>query len=177
MQTIATTRNDLALAALRSAMGIIFVIFGQYKVFGIGFTLGGGFQYWVKGFLEGRAYPFMVPVLKGFVLPHAVPIAFLVAYGELAIGLALVLGVWVRQASLFGLVYMLALLFSANYPVASDYPDGRLAFWEYFGAACDHLFPALCFATFAFGRADLALSLMSRFRVRERAGMRSRSNL
>jgi thiosulfate dehydrogenase (quinone) large subunit len=161
VQIIPTPRNDMALAVLRSSVGIIFIILGQYKVFGTGFTLGGGFQYWVKGFLDGRAYPFMVPVLRDFVVPHAVPIAFLVAYGELAIGLALVIGVWVRQASLFGLVYMLALLFSANYPVASDYPDGRLAFWEYFGAACDHLVPALCFATFAFGRADRALSLAS----------------
>jgi thiosulfate dehydrogenase (quinone) large subunit len=163
MQTNATARNDLVMAVLRGTVGTIFVILGQYKVFGTAFTLGGGFQYWVKGFLGGRAYPFMVPVLRDFVLPHAVPLAFLVSYGELAIGLALVLGVLVRPASIFGLVYMLALLFASNYPVASDYPDGRLAFWEYFGASCDHLFPALCFAVFLFGRADQRFSLTSRF--------------
>jgi thiosulfate dehydrogenase [quinone] large subunit len=61
-------------------------------------------------------YPFVVPVLKGFVLPFAKPIAFLVAYGELAIGLGLVLGILVRPASVCGFVYMLALLFSSNYP-------------------------------------------------------------
>lgn len=32
----------------------------------------------------------MAPVLQGFVLAHGTPIAFLVAYGEFAIGLALV---------------------------------------------------------------------------------------
>ena len=58
----------------------------------------------------------MVPVLKNFVLPHATPIAFLAAYGELAIGIALVFGRWVRAASLCGLVYMATLLFSSNYP-------------------------------------------------------------
>ncbi len=109
-----------ALAALRVAVGTLFLIFGEYKVFGTQFTIHGGFQHWIKVFLQdgGGAYPFLVPVLKGFVLPHAVPIAFLVAYGELAIGIALVLGVWVRAASVCGAIYMLTLLFSANYPGA-----------------------------------------------------------
>jgi hypothetical protein len=49
-----------------------------------------------------------------------------VAYGKLAIALALVLGVLVRTASVCGLVYMLALLFSSNYPGA------HAAFWQYF---------------------------------------------
>jgi hypothetical protein len=42
--------------------------------------------------LEGGAYPFMVPVLKNFVLPQATPIRFPVAYAELGIGIALVSG-------------------------------------------------------------------------------------
>lgn len=159
MQTEQVTRNDLALAALRVSLGAVFVIFGQYKVFGTGFTRGGGFQFWIDGFLPDRAYPFMVPVLKTFVLPHATAIAFIVAYGELAIGLALILGVLVRTASTFGLIYMLLLLFSANYPVAADYPGGQPAFWEYFGAASDHLFAVLCFATLMIGRADRVMTL------------------
>ncbi len=76
-----------ALAGLRIAVGVLFLIFGEYKVVGTQFTLGGGFQSWIGRFLQDGAYPFMVPVLKNFVLPHATPIAFLVAYGELAIGL------------------------------------------------------------------------------------------
>jgi len=59
---------------------------------------------------------FMAPVLRGFVLPHATSIAFLVAYGELAIGLALVLGILVRSASFCGLIFMLTMLFSSDYP-------------------------------------------------------------
>lgn len=159
MQKEEVTRNDVALAGLRVLLGAIFVVFGQYKVLGSGFTRGGGFQFWINGFLPDRAYPFMVPVLKGFVLPHATAIAFLVAYGELAIGIALIAGVLVRTASTFGLIYMLLLLFSANYPVAADYPGGRFAFWEYFGASSDHLFAVLCFATLIVGRADRALTL------------------
>lgn len=166
MKTEEVVRNDVALAGLRIVLGAIFVIFGQYKVLGTGFTLGGGFQFWIHGFLPDRAYPFMVPVLRDFVLPHATAIAFLVAYGELAIGLALILGVLVRTASMFGLIYLLLLLFSANYPVASDYPGGQSAFWEYFGASSEHLFAVLCFATLVVGRSDRVLTLRHILRKR-----------
>jgi len=137
-------RNTRALSILRIAVGALFLIFGEYKVFGTQFTLGGGFQGWIDRFLAGGAtYPFMAPILRGFVLPHKTAIAFLVAYGELAIGLALFLGVLVRIASIAGLVYMLALLFSSNYPGPAAAP------WQYFGASLDHLVLAMCFATFA----------------------------
>jgi thiosulfate dehydrogenase (quinone) large subunit len=146
-------RNTLALAALRIAIGILFLIFGQYKVFGTAFTLGGGFQFWINRFLADGSYPFMVPVLRNFVLPHATPIAFLVAYGELAIGLALTFGLLVRPASICGLVYMLTLLFSSNYT------GPGAPFWQYFGASLDHLVPALCFAAFIFGDPEKSLSI------------------
>src|SRR5438045_6125031 len=107
------TTSARSLTALRIAVGCIFLIFAQYKVFGMQFTRGGGFQYWINLFLQGGAYPFMIPVLRNFVLPHATVIAFLVAYGELAIGLAMVSGIFVRPASVWGMVYMLTLLFSS----------------------------------------------------------------
>src|SRR3989475_7663412 len=142
------TRNSYALALLRIGVGIFFLIFGQYKVFGTAFTLHGGFQFWINKFLEAGTYPFMAPVLRGFVLPHATAIAFLIAYGELAIGLALTLGILVRAASLSGLIFVLTLLFS------SDYPGSQAAFWQYFGASLSHSVFALCFAAFLIGRAD-----------------------
>ena len=142
-----------ALAGLRVSIGVLFLIFAEYKVLGTQFTLGGGFQYWINRFLEGGAYPFMVPVLKNFVLPHARPIAFLVAYGELAIGTSLVLGLLVRPASVFGGVYMLSLLFSANYP------GPTAPFWQYFGASLEHLVFLLCFVAFALTRTEDVLSV------------------
>jgi thiosulfate dehydrogenase [quinone] large subunit len=147
------TRNSQALALLRIGVGILFLIFGQYKVFGTAFTLHGGFQFWINKFLEGGAYPFMAPILRGFVLPHATSIAFLVAYGELAIGLALFFGVMVRSASFCGLIFMLSMLFS------SDYPGAGAPFWQYFGASLSHSVFALCFAAFLFGRADSVCSV------------------
>ncbi len=147
-----------ALAWLRLCVGALFLIFGEYKVFGTQFTLHGGFQYWINLFLQGGAYPFVAPVLRNCVLPHATPIAFLVAYGELAIGIALALGIFVRAASLFGMVYMLTLLFSANYPG----PHAPL--WQYFGASLAHLVPALCFAAFAMTRREDTLSIRNLWR-------------
>jgi thiosulfate dehydrogenase [quinone] large subunit len=90
----------------------------------------------------------MAPVLRNFVLSHARPIAFLVAYGELAIGIALTLGVWVRRASAFGLLYMMTLLLSSNYPG----PNAPM--WQYFGASLDHSVLGLCFVAFLIGRSD-----------------------
>src|SRR5215475_11991239 len=107
MSVTIETQNERGLAFLRIAVGVLFLIFGQYKVFATYFTLHGGFQFWIHRFLENNAaYPFMVPLLKGFVLAHATPLAFLVAYGELAIGLALTLGLLVRPASCAGLIFM-----------------------------------------------------------------------
>ncbi|MCL4524354.1 MAG: DoxX family protein [Acidobacteria bacterium] len=164
MPSLSEDRNARVLAGLRIAVGALFLIFGQYKVFGAQFTFGGGFQFWINRFLEGGAYPFMVSVLQNFVLPHGTAIAFLVAYGELAIGLGLVFGILVRAASVCGTIYMLALLFS------SDYPGPHAAFWQYFGGALDHLVLALCFVAFALGDADRVLSV--RWLLRRRSAGR-----
>jgi uncharacterized membrane protein YphA (DoxX/SURF4 family) len=146
--------NTFALAALRIAIGCLFLIFGQYKVFGSEFTRHGGFQWWINRFLEdGGAYPFMIPVLERIVLQHATAVAFLVAYGELAIGIGLVLGACVRIASAFGVIYMLTLLLSSNYPGA------HVPLWQYFGASLDHSVLALCFLTFIVSRSDAAFSI------------------
>ena len=145
--------NDRPLALLRIAVGILFLIFGEYKVFGTEFMGHGGFQFWIMKFLEQGVYPFMEPVLRGFVLSHAKPLAYLVAYGELAIGIALVLGLLVRVASAFGFLFMLTLLFS------SDYPGAGARFWEYFGGSLSHSVLAVCFLVFFLGRADNAWSI------------------
>jgi len=148
-----TIRNNYALALLRIGVGILFLVFAQYKVFGTIFTLHGGFQFWINKFLARGAYPFMEPILRGFVLPHATVIAFLVAYGEFAIGLALTFGIQVRSASICGIIFMLTLLFS------SDYPGAGAPLWQYFGASLSHSVFALCFVAFAIGRADSVWSV------------------
>lgn len=152
----ASNANNRALAFLRIAVGVFFLVFGEYKVFGSQFVLGGGFQYWINKFLtEGAYYPFMAPVLRGFVLPHATPMALLVAYGEFAIGLALVSGVLVRPASVAGFIYMMTLLFSSNYPGA------HAPLWQYFGASLSHSVLAICFVAFVLGKSEAVWSVVA----------------
>src|SRR5713226_10759255 len=105
----------------------------------------------------------MGPVLRGFVLAHATPIAFLVAYGELAIAIALIFGMLVRPASVGGLIFMLTLL------VSSDYPGAGAPFWQYFGASLSHSVFVLCFVAFLIGRADAVWSIKA-LRKNQRSG-------
>ena len=153
MKALSHARNSFALALLRIAVGVLFIIFGEYKVFGREFVFGGGFSYWINRFLQDGAYPFMVPVLRGFVLRHTTSLALLVAYGELAIGLSLMLGMLTRIAAAAGFIYMMALLFSSNYPGA------HVPLWHYFGASLDHSALALCFAAFVVGDSESKLSI------------------
>jgi len=149
--------NSRALAFLRISVGAFFLIFAQYKILSTQFVLHGGFQFWINKFLtEGGAYPFMAPILRNFVLPHATPIAFLVAFGELAIAISLLLGILVRPASIAGLIFMLTLLFS------SDYPGPSAPLWQYFGASLSHSIFALCFLTFLQGAPEAVWSLRGR---------------
>jgi hypothetical protein len=64
MPTMIADRNAHALAILRISVGLLFLIFAEYKVFGSQFTRGGGFQFWINRFLAEGAYPFMVPILQ-----------------------------------------------------------------------------------------------------------------
>src|SRR5258708_27294651 len=95
----------------------------------------------------------MSPVLRGLLLPPPTSIASLAATGELAIGLALFLAILVRSASLCGLVFMLTMLFS------SDYPGAGAPFSQYFGASLSHSVFALCFGASLSGRADSVWSI------------------
>jgi uncharacterized membrane protein YphA (DoxX/SURF4 family) len=155
--------NDRALAFLRIAVGIFFVVLAEYKVFGTEFTLGGGFRSSVQSFLsQGEAYPFMRPLLEVLLAHGTILAAFFVAYGEFAIGLSLIVGVLSRLASVFGFVLMIGIWLS------SGYPGPHAAFWMYWGASLSQTVFALCFVVLAFGRAEESWSL--RYFLRAKAG-------
>jgi thiosulfate dehydrogenase [quinone] large subunit len=149
-------RNTTALTVLRILVGMFFVFFGEYKVFGTGFTLHGGFERWIQSFLAQGAYPWMKPVLEGIILPHARICAFLTAYGELMIGLGLVAGVLTRIASVFGILLMTLLWASAGYP------GQHVALWQYFGASLQWSVFIACFAAFVIGEPEARWSLWPR---------------
>ncbi len=132
------------LALSRIFVGGMFLLFGEYKVFRPEFAHG-GIQYWLAQF---SPFPFYKPFLGHWVAPHPVFWAYVVGWGELAIGLSLLSGWRVRAASLGGLFEMLNLLAATGYS-----PGPHADLWKYFGANLDHICPALLFLIFLFSRA------------------------
>jgi thiosulfate dehydrogenase (quinone) large subunit len=128
------------LALVRIAVGVIFLLFAEYKVFETGFAHG-GMQKWIGGFLQNdMVVHWYRPFLENVVMPHATLFAYLFGAGELLVGLALVTGVWVRPAAAGGAFMMLNLLLSEWIGVG---PNARI--WQYFGAQLDHICPLMIF--------------------------------
>jgi thiosulfate dehydrogenase (quinone) large subunit len=155
-------RNANAIALLRIFVGIFFLILGQYKVFGTAFTLHGGFEQSIRGFLAQGTFPWMAPVLQHAILPHARVCAFLTAYGEVLIGLGLIFGVLTRVASIFGILLMVLLW------LAAGYPGPHVALWQYFGASLEWSIFAGCFAAFIIGEPEARWSLAAQRKARGR---------
>ena len=96
------------IAVIRIATSVFFLLFGQYKVFGSEFTHG-GFQQYLQSFVQNSAVSFYQPILADLVLPHAVFFGYLVGLVELFIGVCLLVGIWVRPASVLGALHMVSL--------------------------------------------------------------------
>jgi uncharacterized membrane protein YphA (DoxX/SURF4 family) len=121
------------IAGVRIAVGVFFILFGQYKVFGPGFAHG-GFQEYLRGYIADGAVSFYRPILTHLVLPHAVFLAYVVGAVEMFIGVSLLLGIWVRPASVLGALFML------NLALATWWEPGHgVPVWRYFGAELDKL--------------------------------------
>jgi thiosulfate dehydrogenase (quinone) large subunit len=122
------------IAAVRIATGMIFLFFAEYKIAGPAWTYG-GFEGWIHQFVnEDTAVGFYKAFLVNFVLVHPVLCARIIAWGELAIGLSLVLGLLVRPATVGGIILMIALVLSTWYA-----PGHGAASWKYLGANLDHI--------------------------------------
>ncbi len=82
---------------------------------GAGKLMRGNFQDGMAGFLSERlesSFSFYRPFIEIVVLPNKAAFAALVAWGELAIGLALVIGLATRYAAFSGVVMMLNFWFA-----------------------------------------------------------------
>jgi uncharacterized membrane protein YphA (DoxX/SURF4 family) len=118
---------------VRIATSVFFLLFGEYKVAGPGFAHG-GFQGYLHDYISSSAVSFYRPVLAGLVLPHAVFFGYLVGVVELFVGICLLLGLWVRPASVVGMLFLLNLTLAAWWEPGHDAP-----LWRYFGARLDTL--------------------------------------
>lgn len=138
------------IAAARIATGIIFLFFGEYKLADSVFAQTTFPQLWLKQFLDQGAVGFYAKFLRAAVLPHHVFFGYLVGAVELFIGLSLVLGLWVRAASVLGALHMINLTLATWWE-----PGYHVPTWRYFGAELDHLpllFLFLIFFTAKAGR-------------------------
>ena len=122
-----------ALLIARIGTGIFFIFFGEYKVFGSAFAHS-GFAHYLEGYIQQTAVSFYRPILSHVVLPHVVFFGYLVGAVELFIGLSLILGVFVRAASVLGMLHMLSLTLATWWG-----PGHGAPVWQYFGADLDHV--------------------------------------
>jgi uncharacterized membrane protein YphA (DoxX/SURF4 family) len=154
---------DLAktIAVVRMATAVFFILFGEYKLFGPGFAHG-GFQEYLRGYIEGSAVSFYRPVLAHLVLPHAAFFGYAVGAVEMFIGLSLLLGIWVRVASELGVLHMLSLTLATWWEVGHGVPV-----WRYFGAELDHLPLLFLFVIFFVSDAGREWGLDGRLSRRE----------
>ena len=145
---------------MRIATAVLFLLFGQYKVFGPGFAHG-GFQDYLHGYIQSSAVSFFRPVLSSLVLPRAVFFGYMVGVVELFIGISLLLGIYVRRASVIGALYMLCLTLATWWE-----PGHGVPVWRYFGAELDHLPLLFLFIIFYAADAGQAWGLDGRRHLR-----------
>jgi uncharacterized membrane protein YphA (DoxX/SURF4 family) len=137
-----STTLTKTLAVVRMATAVFFLFFGEYKVFDPGFAHG-GFQQYLGDYLQGSAVRFYRPVLAHVILPHAVFFGYLVGVIELFIGLSLLAGLYVRAASVLGVLHMISLTLATWWEPGHGVPT-----WRYLGAELDHLPLLLLFIVF-----------------------------
>jgi uncharacterized membrane protein YphA (DoxX/SURF4 family) len=147
------------IAVVRIATSVFFLLFGEYKVAGPGFAHD-GFPQYLREYIAGSAVGFYRPALAHVFLPHSTFFGYTVGVVELFIGLSLLLGFWVRPASVLGALYMLNLTLATWWE-----PGHSVPVWRYFGAELDHLPLLLMFLIFFAADAGRPWSLDGRRRM------------
>ena len=130
------------IAGVRIATSVFFLLFGEYKVAGPGFAHG-GFQTYLQDYIANTAVIFYRPVLAQVFLPHVVFFGYLVGVVELFMGISLLIGLWVRPASVLGILFLLNMLLATWWG-----PGHGVPVWRYFGNELEHLPLLLLFIIF-----------------------------
>src|SRR5262249_10688705 len=142
---------SMAMVVARVAVGVMFIMFAQYKLLHKDFAREGYAKY-VTGYVQESSVGFYKPVLKE-TLKHPKIFAYAVAVSELLIGLSMVLGFWVRPFSILGALFMLNLLLATWH-----LPPGTPA-WRYLGNQLETIPLLLLFAIFYAHNAGQTLGL------------------
>ena len=128
------------MALARVAVGVMFIMFAQYKLLHKDFAREGYSKY-VSGYVQESSVGFYKPILRETLKFPRVS-AYLVAVAELLIGISMVLGFWVRPFSVIGALFMLNLTL-ATWVL----PPGTPA-WRYLGNQLDNIPLLLLFLIF-----------------------------
>jgi thiosulfate dehydrogenase [quinone] large subunit len=121
------------IAVVRMATSVFFLLFGEYKVAGPEFAHG-GFQTYLQDYIAHSAVSLYRPVLSGLVLPHAIFFGYVVGIVELAVGISLLIGLWIRPACILGGLFLLNMLLATWWA-----PGHGVPVWRYFGNELEHL--------------------------------------
>jgi uncharacterized membrane protein YphA (DoxX/SURF4 family) len=145
--------NTIALT--RIATSVFFLLFGEYKLISSQFARE-SYSQWVTGFLTQGAVGFYKPFLA-FTVTHHMFFGYATGVLESAIGLSLLLGLYVRPASILGALHMLNLTLATWWQPGYGQPT-----WRYFGGELDHLPMLLLFLIFYSARAGETWGLDAR---------------
>lgn len=141
----------MAMAVARIIIGIMFIMFAQYKLLNRDFAHG-GYQKYVSGYVQESAVRAYKPFLRA-TLAYPVVSGYAVGVAELLIGLSMVLGFGVRPFSVIGALFMLNLLFSTW-----NLPSGTPA-WRYLGNQLETIPLLLLFVVFFVHNAGTTLGM------------------
>ncbi|MFN0152190.1 MAG: DoxX family membrane protein [bacterium] len=107
----------ISIVVARMFLGVCFLVFGGDKVFGGEFMAKGSLAAWSQTQLAGgKVFAFYRPFLENIVIPNDRLFAIAVAFGEFALGIALVAGVMLRPAGALGILLVASICFSSAAP-------------------------------------------------------------
>jgi len=141
----------MAMVVARVAVGVMFIMFAQYKLLHKDFAREGYAKY-VTGYVQESSVGFYKPFLRE-TLKHPKVSAYAVAVTELLIGISMIVGFWVRPFSIIGALFMLNLAL-ATWVL----PPGTPA-WRYLGNQLDNIPLLLLFVIFYAHNAGQTLGL------------------
>lgn len=140
VQTKGATASSKTMAVARILVGVMFIMFAQYKLLHSDFAHG-GYEKYVGGWVQESSVGFYKPFLRA-TLRHPVASGYAVGVAELLIGLSMIAGFMVRLFSVVGALFMLNIALSTWL-----LPAGTPA-WRYLGNQLENIPLLLLFVIF-----------------------------
>ncbi len=149
-----TGTSSVFMSVARILVGLMFIMFAQYKLLHKDFARE-GYQKYVTGYVQESSVGFYKPFLRA-TLHYPAASAYAVAVAELLIGVSMVLGFWVRPFSIVGALFMFNLILATW-----NLPPGTAA-WRYVGNQLETIPLLLLFLIFFAHSAGETLGLDKR---------------